>query len=255
MIGCGKMGGALLQYWNLGPDNFTIVDPALEIAPDNVRLCAAIDDLGDQHFDVTIVAVKPQMIDKVLPAYKAHIATDGYLLSMAAGTGAARLSKLAGDVPVIRVMPNLPAAVGQGVSGLFAQDAISPAQADHAMSMMDRTGTVISVDSEDRLDRVTAVAGSGPGYVFELARAYVAAAIEMGFSESEARRMVLGTMAGAVAMARDDGAPGLEELRNSVTSKGGTTAAGLEALNGDAAMSHKFRETLQAAYNRAIELR
>ena len=120
---------------------------------------------------------------------------------------------------------------------------------------MARTGTAITVDAEDKLDRVTAVAGSGPGYVFEIARTYVAAAQELGFSAQEARAMVLGTMAGTVAMAQADEAGDLEALRNSVTSKGGTTAAGLDALNGDDTLTRLMRSTLQAAYDRAVELR
>lgn len=120
--------------------------------------------------------------------------------------------------------------------------------------MMRRTGTAIEVDSEDALDRITAVAGSGPGYVFEMARAYVEAAMGLGFDEEDARKMVLGTMAGAIAMAEAECEP-LEELRNSVTSKGGTTAAGVEALNGDGTFSSLIRSTLEAAYKRAGELR
>ena len=111
------------------------------------------------------------------------------------------------------------------------------------------------VVDEDQLDRVTAVAGSGPGYVFELARAYVAAAEGIGFSHEQARALVLGTLEGTIAMAIAEDDKSLEDLRNSVTSKGGTTAAGLDALNGDGAVSRKFEQTLEAAYKRAVELR
>jgi pyrroline-5-carboxylate reductase len=151
-------------------------------------------------------------------------------------------------------MPNLPAAVGAGVSGICASDDVPPARLDQARALMQRTGTVIEVESEDALDRVTAVAGSGPGYVFEMARAYVEAAMELGFDEADARRMVLGTMQGTLAMAQQTGEP-LEALRNSVTSKGGTTAAGLAALNGEDQFSGLLRDTMGAAYARAEELR
>ena len=249
------MGGALLTYWKKGDEQFTIVDPGLQEAPEDVRLLGDRDALGDETFDAVIVAIKPQMIGDILPDYRPHLAEGGYVLSMAAGTSAARLSGLMDGAPVIRVMPNLPAAVGQGVSGLYAADAVTARQAAHAQAMMDRTGTCVPVDSEDKLDRVTAVAGSGPGYVFEIARAYVEAAVGMGFSETEARDMVLGTMAGTTAMAMQQSDQPLEDLRNSVTSKGGTTAAGLEALNGDEGLSRRLRDTLEAAYDRAVELR
>ena len=160
-----------------------------------------------------------------------------------------------GDAPVIRIMPNLPAFVGKATNGLVAGPGVTDEQRRHAHAMMERTGTVVEVDDEDQLDRVTAVAGSGPGYVFEIARAYAEAAMAQGFDEDEARDMVLGTIGGAIAMASEAGAPSLEELRNSVTSKGGTTAAGLNALNGDGGLSTRLHDTLQAAYDRAVELR
>lgn len=255
MIGCGKMGGALLNHWMSGGENFTIVDPALESAPSPARLVSDLNSLGQEKFDVVIVAIKPQMIDDVLPDYASRLADGGYVLSIAAGSAAQRIARAMAGAPVVRVMPNLPAAVGQGVSGLYADPESNADQRAHATAMMERAGTVVTVDDEDRLDRVTAVAGSGPGYVFEIARAYIAAAQEQGFSAEDARAMVLGTMAGALAMAMEDGAPDLETLRNSVTSKGGTTAAGLAALNGDETLSGLMRATLQAAYDRAVELR
>ncbi|WP_343345235.1 pyrroline-5-carboxylate reductase [Sphingomicrobium sp. XHP0239] len=255
MIGCGKMGGALLQHWKKGGEDFTIVDPFLDEAPDGIRLEKDRSALGDTRYDVLIVAIKPQMLGDILPDYTAHIADDGYALSIAAGASIERISGLLDGAPVIRVMPNLPAAVGKGVSGLVAGPGVSDAQRDHAMEMMDRTGAVIPVDSEDGLDRVTAVAGSGPGYIFEIARTYVAAARELGFDRDQARALALGTMQGTVAMALDQSDTDLETHRNNVTSKGGTTAAGLDALNGDGAISDHFKACVQAAYDRAVELR
>ena len=255
LIGCGKMGGALLEYWKRGSENFTIIDPFLESAPDGVALHKDKADLGDQRFDVVIVAIKPQMIDEILPDYAPMLSDGGYVMSMAAGAGIARLSKVMRDAPVIRIMPNLPAFVGKATNGLVAGPGVTDAQRKHAIEMMERTGTVVEVDDEDQLDRVTAVAGSGPGYVFEIARAYVAAAGALGFSHEQARALVLGTLEGAIAMAIAEDGQSLEDLRNSVTSKGGTTAAGLDALNGDEVLSRKLEETLKAAYARAVELR
>lgn len=249
------MGSALLSQWVKGSEVITVVDPMQDRVPQGVALLRSAGELGRRTFDCIVAAVKPQLIDEIMPAYAAHLASDGYVLSIAAGYSAPRLSALMGDVPVVRTMPNLPAAVGRGVSGLYAGPHTTPAHLAHAREFMGRAGTVVVVDSEDRLDRVTAVAGSGPGYVFEIARAYAAAAVAQGFSEAEARDMVLGTIGGAIAMAQEPGAPSLEELRNSVTSKGGTTAAGLAALNGDGSLDRRLRDTLQAAYDRAVELR
>ena len=147
------------------------------------------------------------------------------------------------------------AARSLATNGLVAGAGVTDDQRTHATAMMERTGTVVEVADEDQLDRVTAVAGSGPGYVFELARAYVAAAEGLGFDRDQARALVLGTLEGTIAMAIEEDGQSLEDLRNSVTSKGGTTAAGLDALNGDGTMSRKFEATLEAAYKRAVELR
>jgi pyrroline-5-carboxylate reductase len=121
-------------------------------------------------------------------------------------------------------------------------------------SLMQQTGTTVWVDEEDALDRVTAVAGSGPGYVFEIARTYIEAAEALGFTTAQARALVLDTMAGAVEMARRSD-ESVETLRNSVTSKNGTTQAGLDALNGDGTLTELMRRTTRAAYDRAVELR
>lgn len=255
LIGCGKMGGALLDHWASGSEKFTIVDPALESAPSGIRLVSSREEIADEKFQVIIVAIKPQMIDDILPHYDDMLSSEGYVLSIAAGASIDRLSKLMGGAPVIRVMPNMPAAVGKGVSGLCAGPGTPDAARDHAQELMQRTGAALVVDSEDRLDRVTAVAGSGPAYMFEFARAWIEAARKLGFSRDEARTLALGTMEGALAMADQSDEVPLEELRDAVTSKGGTTAAGLDALNGDGVLSDRLNGCLDAAYKRAVELR
>ncbi len=254
MIGCGKMGGALLGNWMRGGDEFTIVDPILDSAPDGATLVREAGELPDQRFDVLIIAIKPQLIDKVMPAYTAMLEPGGYALSIAAGCSIARIKSVLGGAPVLRVMPNLPAAIGQGVSALCASADATPEQTAHARTLMEYAGTAIMVEDEDQIDRFTGIAGSGPGYIFEFARAYVQAAMAMGFDDASARAMVLDTMAGTVAMARSSDEE-LEALRNSVTSKGGTTAAGLEAFNGDGEVSTLLAKTVAAAYSRALELK
>ncbi|QZD88091.1 pyrroline-5-carboxylate reductase family protein [Qipengyuania psychrotolerans] len=255
IVGCGKMGSALLEQWSKGPEAITVIDPGQNSVPGGASLLADRGALGEERFDCIIVAVKPQMIDDVMPAYKQHLSDDGYVISIAAGYTSARLAQVLHGAPVIRVMPNLPAAIGRGVSGICPAPDVSSAHLQHAQDFMARAGTTVTVQTEEELDHVTAVAGSGPGYVFEIARAYVEVAMEHGFSEEQAREMVLGTMGGAIEMASAQGAPPLEELRNSVTSKGGTTAAGLDALNGDGGLTERLRATLQACFDRAVELR
>lgn len=255
MVGCGKMGGALLQQWvKSGEIDFTVIDPAAQNLPNDVISCTDISQLPAQQFDIIIVAIKPQLIDTVLPSYAKHLVQDGTILSIAAGCSAQRLSEALGTDAIIRVMPNLPAFIGQGVAGLYASEAVHPKYRKLAESLMNLAGRCIWVETEDGIDRITAVAGSGPGYVFEFARSYVQAAMSLGFSETQARDLVLGTIAGTIEMAQQSSET-LETLRNNVTSKNGTTEAGLNALNADGVLTEKLQTTVDAAYKRAVELR
>lgn len=254
LVGCGKMGGALLSRWaTLDAFQFTVVDPVVAEVPTGVRLVSEASALSGSKFDAIVVALKPQMIDDVMPVYSDHLATDGIIFSIAAGYAIERLSKLM-NAPVIRIMPNLPAAIGKGVSGLYRGLNIDAHHVASLEELMSTAGDFVWVDSEDKLDREMAIAGSGPGFIFEICRAYVASAVELGFSEDEARTLVLGTIAGTVEMAQTSD-ESLAELRNAVTSKGGTTAEGLKALNGDGQLDELMKDMVKAAYERAIELR
>ena len=255
LVGCGKMGGALLTQWMRAvEDEFTIVDPFLDQPVEGARPFKDINALGDEKFDLLIVAIKPQMVDEILPAYKDVLNPDGAVASIAAGCSVQRLQTALPGYPVIRIMPNLPSAIGAGVAGLYASSAASADQRDTVETLMQAAGTAVWVDDEDQIDRVTAVAGSGPGYVFEIARAYIEAAKELGFSDEQASDLVLGTLDGSIRMILETG-DNPENLRNSVTSKNGTTEAGLKALNGDGKLSDLLKATTESAYKRAIELR
>ncbi|MCG6120278.1 MAG: pyrroline-5-carboxylate reductase [Blastomonas sp.] len=264
LVGHGKMGGALLTQWcavaerDFPDTTFFVIDPMTDgKASDSSDRVAYLREPPPSEacaFDLVIVAVKPQVVAEVLPDYASRLAPDGFVASIAAGCSIERLRALAGGAPVVRVMPNLPAAIGAGVSGLCADETATHHQRATIEALMAAAGSTLWVANEDMLDRLTAIAGSGPGYVFEIARAYVEAATELGFAPDDARQLVLGTMAGTIAMAQTSSSS-LDELRSSVTSKNGTTAAGLDALNGDGALGERFRATLAAAYDRAVELR
>ena len=255
LVGCGKMGGALLTQWMRAvKDEFTIVDPFLDHPIEGARLFKTINALGGEKFDLLIVAIKPQMVDEILPEYKDALSEGGAIASIAAGCSVKRLQTALPGYPIIRIMPNLPSAIGAGVAGLYASDDATSHHKSAVETLMTAAGTAVWVENEDQIDRVTAVAGSGPGYVFELARAYIEAAKALGFSDEQASDLVLGTLDGSIRMILETGDTP-ENLRNSVTSKNGTTEAGLKALNGDGKLSALLKATTEAAYKRAIELR
>jgi pyrroline-5-carboxylate reductase len=255
MAGCGKMGSALLTRWLDQTDfTFTVVSPSGRKMPAGVKVVLTPEALQGTRYDLVVIAVKPQTIPKVLPAYQNLLADDGCFLSIAAGFAASSISALVGQKPLVRVMPNMPVKIGKGVSALYANQQVTQQQRQQVEMLMQSTGQQIWVDTEDDIDRLTAIAGSGPGYVFEIARCWMKAGQTLGFSESEARDMVLRTLAGSVELALDSQAS-LGELRDGVSSKNGTTAAGLAALNPDASLDCLMRKTVEAAYARAVELR
>ncbi len=255
MVGCGKMGGAMLRRWlDEVPARFTAVNRTPGVIPDGCGHAGSPDALAGRSFDAIIIAVKPQQIEDVVPAYAPFLAANGCYISIAAGFSVASLKRAFGDKPMVRIMPNLPALIGRGVNGLYADPACTADHRDLADKLARAAGSAIWLDSEEEIDRITAVAGSGSGYVFEIARSYVAAAERLGFTPDTARTLVLETMAGAVEMAlRSE--ESLEELRNSVMSRRGTTEAGINALRRDGLLDRLMTETTEAAYNRAVELR
>ncbi|SDD87080.1 pyrroline-5-carboxylate reductase [Kordiimonas lacus] len=255
MVGCGRMGGAMLGCWSARKDiRFTVIDPAGPAAPEGVRVLKAPSALGSDQFDMIIIAVKPQMIEDVMPGYTARLKDDGCMVSIAAGFSLESLKRVLGNVPVIRVMPNLPALIGKGATGIYASDDCSSAHKETASDLMGRIGKAVWVRSEDELDRLTAVSGSGPGYVFQFIESFMEGAKELGFSDQDARTLVIQTMVGATEMAANTDAP-ISELRTSVTSKGGTTQAGLDQLRQDHMLDLLMKSTTKAAYERALELK
>jgi len=140
------------------------------------------------------------------------------------------------------------------VSGLYAEPDCTPEHKTLAGRLGEAVGTALWLADEDQVDRITAAAGSGPGYVFDFARAYQKAAEALGFDTDQARALVLQTLAGCMALAEETGQP-FEQLRDSIMSKGGTTAAGVGVLNEGGEMDTRLRAALGAAYARALELR
>ncbi len=255
LIGCGKMGGAMLRQWASHDDNsFTVADPAATDLPAGVTHVSNGADVPSDAFDVVLIAVKPQMIADVLPGYAHVLKSGGAYVSIAAGASVASIAKVVGNVAIVRVMPNMAALVGMGVSGLYANDACTKQQAHDIAALIAQTGTCIPVESEDQIDRLTAVSGSGPGYIFEVMRSYVTAAEALGFDHETARTLVFDTITGTVEAARQSDDT-LEDLRKSVTSKNGTTQAGLEQLMRNGDLDALFYDTLQAAYARAGALK
>jgi pyrroline-5-carboxylate reductase len=254
------MGFAMLQGWlGRGDSAFHVVEP-----DDNLRgraekagatVWAAADDLpGDLEPELVFLAVKPQMMGDVAPLYRRFAGGPATFVSVAAGVTIASLAALLSDsTPIIRCMPNTPAAIGQGMMVLTANKLAGEDAKRLATELLASSGDTAWIDDDGLMDAVTAISGSGPAYVFHFIECLTEAAIRLGLPEELAGRLALKTVAGAGALAeQSDAAPA--KLREQVTSPGGTTAAALGVLMGDRALEKLIVEAATAARDRGVEL-
>lgn len=231
LLGCGKMGSAMLAGWlarGLSPQGVWVVDPNPSdwLRDTGVQINTALPDAPA----IVIVAVKPQLMGDALPALAAMGNGTTLFISVAAGTPIARFEAVLGaQTPIIRAMPNTPAAVGRGITAI-----IGNAHADHddlelAEKLLSAVGQVVRLDSEGQMDAVTGLSGSGPAYVFHLIETMAAAGEAQGLAPDLALQLARATVAGAGALAEEaDETPA--QLRVNVTSPNGTTQAALDVL-------------------------
>jgi pyrroline-5-carboxylate reductase len=202
--------------------------------------------------DVVVLAVKPQIIQTVLQEISAHI-SDKLVVSIAAGVSVATLSNgLAGHARIVRAMPNTPALVQTGATGLYAPATLSQMDRDVATDILSAAGLVLWVEDEALMHAVTAVSGSGPAYFFYLMEAMIAAGMAQGLDERTAKALTLQTALGAAQMAIISG-DNPTKLRKNVTSPNGTTAAAIEHMDAQHVSQHII-DALSAAGQRSIVL-
>jgi len=204
-----------------------------------------------QRAQIVVWAVKPQTFKDAAAQTRAHT-QQALHLSVAAGIRSDSIAQWLGSERIVRTMPNTPALVGKGVSGLYARPAVNAAERQRVEAILAGTGDVLWVDAEKQLDAVTALSGSGPAYVFYFMEAMTRAGTAMGLSAEQAHQLAVGTFVGASELARRSDEPPAV-LRERVTSKGGTTYAALTSLEHDA-VGDAFVRAMQAAERRAQEL-
>lgn len=203
--------------------------------------------------DVVVLAVKPQVMEAVARELAPALGHRPLVLSVAAGIRTDALQRwLGSEVPVARAMPNTPALVGSGASGLYAPPSVPADLRERAESVMRAVGVVVWVDEEDRMDAVTALSGSGPAYVLRVMEAMEAAGVALGLPPEDARLLTLETAFGAAKLALESG-ESLAELRRRVTSPGGTTEAALAVLE-KGGLGELFEAAMRAACERSREL-
>ena len=262
LVGCGKMGGAMLSGWiERGADagDITVIEPHPEAAEaarkaHGVRVLEAPGALAGAPPAVVVFAVKPQTLPDMAPAYAPVAGGGAVTLSIAAGRPISFFETALGeDAAIVRSMPNTPAAVGRGITAACANDRVSEAQRALCQRLLTAIGEVVWVEDESLIDAVTAVSGSGPAYVFLLIECMTEAGIAEGLPPDIAARLARATVAGSGELARlsDEDAA---QLRINVTSPGGTTEAALGVLMAEDGMAALMRRAIAAAARRSREL-
>ncbi len=252
LIGCGKMGGAMARSWldqNV-ISRLDIIDPApCSITDERVSHFTTLQDIDA---DIVILAVKPQILQDAVQ--NISISSDSLILSIAAGHSLSTLQPLFGaSQPIVRSMPNTPAAIGKGASVSVANQHITQEHKDITERILSACGLHDWIDNEDFMDGVTALSGSGPAYVFYMIESLKKAGEDIGLSTELSLTLARQTVIGSAALAETEGDIPASTLRKNVTSPNGTTQAGLEVLM-DGRFDDILRETLRAAQRRSKEL-
>lgn len=255
VVGYGQMGSALVKGWvraGVDPNLIYVVDPK-SVFLDDVQGMASLAELPDKFFPQAIVmAVKPQMVEKILPTYT-KLAQDSVMFSIVAGTRISVFEKYLGDVAVVRSMPNTPAAIGAGMVVACGNKNMRDEHRALFDDLFASTGQVAWVRDEKDMDAVTAVSGSGPAYVFYLTECLARAGEQAGLSKDLAMQLARQTVIGSGALMAQD-LSNVADLRAAVTSPGGTTAAALEVLMAPAGLQDVMERAILAAKKRSEEL-
>ena len=260
LVGCGQMGSAMLRGWLArgAAERFLAVEPAgapaaLAEAAGVTWHHAATDLPAELAPDAVVFAVKPQLIDAVVPAYRRWVRPQTLFLSIAAGTTIAGLARHLGEAAIVRCMPNTPAAIGRAITVACPNPRVSAAQRDLCAALLAAIGDSTWVEDEALMDAVTAVSGSGPAYVFLLIEALAEAGARVGLPADLALRLARATVAGAGELARlSPETPA--KLRENVTSPGGTTRAALDVLMAENGLAPLLERAVAAATARSREL-
>ena len=256
LLGCGKMGSAMLEGWlrtGLQPTSVWVIDPNPSdwLKEQGVRIG------GDLPPDpaIVIIAVKPQMMGAALPEIKKYGNGQTLVISIAAGTPIATFEDMLGaQTPIIRAMPNTPAAIGRGITALIGNDHAQEDDLDLTEALLTTIGQVVRLESEDQMDAVTAVSGSGPAYVFHLVETLAAAGEAAGLAPELAMQLARATVGGAGELA-EAAEESPAQLRVNVTSPNGTTQAALEVLmDAENGFPPLLRRAVAAAAARSKEL-
>jgi len=250
-LGFGKMGGAIFHNFlqkNIKKENIATIDPSNSSAD-----FKDISEIKNRKFDVVIFAIKPQNSEEILQKFaKSNLFHENTIfISILAGKNISFFEKFLGnDKKIVRVMPNLPILINEGISGYFSNKNLKN---NEEKVIIDLFGQNIKVEKEDLIHQITAISGSGPAYLFLFAKNMVEAAVEIGLNQDQAQKLAIQTIFGASKMLLEE--QNIEQLIDNVASKGGTTRAALDVFNDEEnSLSQLTQKAVKSALKRSIEL-
>ncbi|MGH6615886.1 pyrroline-5-carboxylate reductase [Sphingomonas sp.] len=254
LVGCGNMGGAMLRQWvasgAVAPDAIDIVNRTDREFPTGVRQARDLPD-GDLP-DMVMLAMKPQQIDEIAALHGDRLAGVPVLISILAGVEEAALAKRFRAGAIVRAMPNLPVGIGKGVVGLYSESADTAAR-DQVAALMAPLGLVEWIGDDARFNVLTALAGSGPAFLYRFIDALAAAGSTLGLPDEQAERLAVATVQGsALLAAAADVSPAI--LADRVASPGGSTREGLNVLDREDVLKTLLVETIRASVRRNTEM-
>jgi pyrroline-5-carboxylate reductase len=253
-VGCGNMGGAILDGWRLGGLDLapvTIIRPSGK-AVEGARVVTSLAEAGSAP-KIAVLAFKPQKLDEIAPQLRQHLSARTVVVSLLAGVEAASLrQRFPGVGAIARASTNLPVAVRRGIIGLYSPDADGPAQTD-LNNLFSALGYTMWMADEQKLAALGSVSGAGPAYVARFVAALAKAGVKRGLTEQIASTIALETVLGTAWMAATD-KESMQSVAKRVASPNGTTEAGLKVLDGDDAMDALVERTIEAAARRGVEL-
>ncbi|MDY7098471.1 MAG: pyrroline-5-carboxylate reductase [Pseudomonadota bacterium] len=255
IIGCGNMGGAMLAGWlaaGVDPARFAVLDPGLEAAPEGVALYRSADEVPGDH-DAVMLGFKPQQLGALAPGMQSVTGEGVTVFSLLAGLTLAQLQGAYPDAGAhVRVMPNLASRINKSPI-ILLETGLDDGSRDAAFQHFDKLGTAVWLEDEGKFDFVTALAGSGPGFVYRFIDALAGAAVSLGLEQEQATELATAMVDGASSLAAAETiSPG--ELADRVASPGGMTREGMNVLDKDNALVELLTETLDKCAKRGAEL-
>jgi len=263
LIGCGKMGTALLEGWS----NLSVINQITVVEPNKINVSKNLKEKSNIFFynhlseikfndllDLVILAVKPQIMEIVLLELKKLEIESSCWLTIAAGLPIKFYENILGkNQSIVRTIPNTPASILKGVTALCYNENCKRAHIENSNLLMEAVGIILQVEDERLMDSITAVSGSGPAYIFYMIEAMINAAINIGIDKDDAIKLVEGTLVGSAFLLKNSEEE-VSKLRKAVTSPNGTTEAGLSILSNNDSFFNLIRNAIEGAQKRGKEL-